>query len=96
MKDDLVKTEKELNVITEDLMITYKMDKTGKLDKTDALQELKHINTLHKNSTLTSLDVFDDCYDFENIMLIVNALSKNHKKYFKNLITNSSFRYSSG
>ncbi|CAG8457655.1 17316_t:CDS:2 [Gigaspora rosea] len=52
MKDNLVlKTEKELNVITGDLMITYKMDKTGKLDKTDALQQLKHVtrnNLLHK------------------------------------------------
>ncbi|KAF0399011.1 hypothetical protein F8M41_009794 [Gigaspora margarita] len=52
MKDDLVlKTEKELNVITGDLIITYKMDKTGKLDKTDALQELKHVtrnNLLHE------------------------------------------------
>ncbi|KAF0530129.1 hypothetical protein F8M41_012371 [Gigaspora margarita] len=52
MKDDLVlKTEKELNVITRNLIITYKMDKTGKLDKTDALQELEHVtrnNLLHE------------------------------------------------
>ncbi|KAF0366339.1 hypothetical protein F8M41_013641 [Gigaspora margarita] len=52
MKDDFgLKTEKELNIITGDLIITYKMDKTSKLDKSDALQELKHVtrnNLLHE------------------------------------------------
>ncbi|CAG8567576.1 31319_t:CDS:2, partial [Gigaspora margarita] len=52
IKDDLVlKTEKELNIITKDLIITYKMDKTSKLDKTDALQKLKQVtrnNLLHE------------------------------------------------
>ncbi|KAF0519074.1 hypothetical protein F8M41_016681 [Gigaspora margarita] len=47
----VLKIEKELNIITGDLIITYKMDKTGKPDKSDALQELKHVtrnNLLHE------------------------------------------------
>ena len=64
MKDDLVKTEKELNVITGDLMITYKMDKTGKLDKTDALQELKHVT---RNNLLHELEAD---FKFYNLMII--------------------------
>jgi len=64
MKDNLVKTKKELNVITGDLMITYKMDKTGKLDKTDALQELKHVT---RNNLLHELEAD---FKFYNLMII--------------------------
>ncbi|CAG8680265.1 30499_t:CDS:2 [Gigaspora margarita] len=66
IKDNLMlKTEKELNVITGNIIITYKMDKTSKLDKTNALQELKHIT---RNNLLHELEAD---FKFYNYLMII-------------------------